>query len=84
MRKKRQHNSVLAFHDVDATAWAVCSSLRDYALSTRFDTTVAIEATINGIGFTSAPDTGVQELAVDYIRIAHNWVCIILNSLVMV
>lgn len=50
---------------------AIRNLILDYALAKRFETTVRVEATMNGTGFVSPQRTGVQELSVDYIALAE-------------
>jgi hypothetical protein len=49
---------------------AVRNLLYNYALAKRFTSTVRIEATIEGIGTVAPERDGVQQLGVDYVRIA--------------
>lgn len=48
---------------------AVRNLLRDYALAEMFSQSINIEAYVNGIGMVSPRETGVQELAVDYVQV---------------
>lgn len=50
---------------------AIRNLLYDYTLAKHFDETVLIEATISRSGFVRPRHTGIQELGVDYIRIAE-------------
>lgn len=50
---------------------AVRNLLRDYALGDFFETTVRIEATIEETGLISPRRNGVQQLSVDYVRVAE-------------
>lgn len=50
---------------------AVRNLLNDYVLAKRFETTVDVEATLLELGTLSASRDGVQELGVDYVRIAE-------------
>lgn len=49
---------------------AVRNLLYNYALAKRFTTTVRIEATLDGTGTIAPERDGVQQLGVDYVRIA--------------
>jgi hypothetical protein len=50
--------------------FAIRNLLLDYALRDEFTAQVRVEAIINGVGILYPQQTGVQELGVDYVRVA--------------
>ncbi len=52
------------------TTFAIRNLLLDYALADRFEARVRLEASIDGLGRVTPRQDGVQQLGVDYLRVA--------------